>query len=86
MLPVRIACATRVFGPPQDWDADLRGPCLNLAIRDEVIEGANYMTSRWEPTPVELALLMAGGVIELRIMGVTHPVISLIAATAEAAD
>ncbi|WP_298699194.1 hypothetical protein [uncultured Brevundimonas sp.] len=80
MLPIRIAGATRNLGAPADWDPDTSGPCLHLPIRDEVVEGLPYMTSRWEPTPDELAALIAGRPVELRIIGTTHPVVSLIVA------
>lgn len=78
MIPVRIAGATRRLGAPVDWDAETSGPCSHLPIRDDVIDGLPYMTSRWEPTPAELACLREGLPVELRILGVEHPVISLI--------
>ena len=31
------------------------------------------MTSCWEPTPAELAALVAGGKVYLRIIGTGHP-------------
>lgn len=59
---------------------------LNLCIRDDVvlIEGpqgvpipVNGMTSLWEPTPQQLAILNAGGKIALQILGKMHPPVSL---------
>lgn len=78
MLPIRIAGATRNLGAPANWTPETSGPCGHLPIRDEVIEGLPYMTSRWEPTPDELADLIAGGPVELRILGIQHPVVSVV--------
>lgn len=78
MLPIRIAGATRNLGAPADWNPETSGPCSHLPIRDDVIDGLPFMTSRWEPTPAELADLNAGRPIELRILGVQHPVVSLV--------
>ena len=80
MLPIRITGATRNLGAPADWNPEISGPCIHLPIRDDVIDGLPYMTSRWEPTPAELADLNAGRPVELRILGVQHPVVSLIVA------
>lgn len=78
MLPIRISGATRNLGAPANWEPETSGPCSHLPVRDDVIEGLPYMTSRWEPTPDELADLMAGGPLELRILGTAHPVVSLV--------
>ena len=44
-----------------------------LIIRDDEINGTNHMTSLWEPTPRELATLLAGGSVRLTIVGDDHP-------------
>jgi len=70
MLPLRISNATRVLAETQDeYHA--------LAILDEEIEGVNHMTSVWEPTPTELAMLNAGGAVRLTILGSSHPPIMI---------
>lgn len=51
----------------------------SLAISDETIDGINYMTSVWEPTPEELAILNEGGAVHLTILGVSHPPVILTA-------
>ena len=84
MIPIRISGATRNLGAPPGWEPDVSGPCSHLPVRDEVINGYRYMTSRWEPTPAEIADLAAGRPIELRIMGTAHPVVSLVVAGPEA--
>lgn len=66
MLPMRISNATRVLAETQDeYHA--------LAIKDEVIEGVNHMTSVWEPTPSELKMLNEGGAVVVTILGYGHP-------------
>lgn len=66
MLSLRISNATRVLAENQDeYHA--------LAIRDEDVSGVNGMTSLWEPTPKELAMLNAGGAVRLTILGTIHP-------------
>lgn len=78
MLPIRIAGATRNLGAPSGWNPETDGACSHLPIRDEVLDAMPFMTSRWEPTPDELADFIAGGPVELRILGTTHPVVSLV--------
>lgn len=71
MLPMRIANATRVLAENQDeYHA--------LAIHDETMpDGTNMMVSLWEPTPAEIAHIMAGGHIRLSIMGRQHPPVNI---------
>lgn len=78
MLPIRISGATRNLGAPVDWTDATDRPCGHLPVRDEVVDGLPCMTSRWDPTPDELADLIAGGPLELRILGIQHPVVSLV--------
>lgn len=70
MLPLRISNATRILAETQD-------EYFALAIRDEVHEGIPIMTSVWEPTPAELAMLNAGGAVRLTICGTVHPPVML---------
>lgn len=70
MLPLRITNATRVLAEGQDeYHA--------LAIRDEVIDGINHMTSLWEPTPRQIEDLKRGGFVRLTILGTAHPPIKI---------
>lgn len=66
MQPLRISNATRVLAETQD-------EYHTLAIKDEMIDGCNHMTSVWEPNPRELEELQSGGSVRLTILGVTHP-------------
>ena len=70
MLPLRISNATRILAETQD-------EYYALAILDEVIDGQPQMTSVWEPTPKELADLVAGGAVRLTILGTGHPPVML---------
>lgn len=65
MTPLRIAGATRNLVAPKNWDPDEHGSCSGLWVRDE--EGT--VASAWEPTPAELAKLVAGGHVVLTIVG-----------------
>ncbi len=62
------------FGKPKDWDDSAFGPCGSLPIRREVVgAGGNAyaaLYSNWKPSTAELALLNAGGVVELQCCGV----------------
>jgi hypothetical protein len=79
MLPMRISNATRVLAETQDeYHA--------LAILDEEVDGVNYMTSLWEPTPRELAALIAGGHVRLTILGCAHPPVMISAQEPPAVD
>ncbi len=78
MKPGRIEGATRNFGAPDGWDADVLGPCHTLPIRDELTtDGLTRMTSAWLPNSEELAQLAAGAPVHLSIYGTGHPVVSM---------
>jgi hypothetical protein len=66
MTPLRPLHATRVLAESQDQ-------YIRLTIRDDRIDGVNYMTSLWEPSPAELKTLIEGGSVRLTIMGAAHP-------------
>lgn len=70
MQPMRIQNATRVLAKDQD-------EYMQLSIRDDSIDGQNFMTSIWEPTPQELEHLVNGGSVKLIIMGTIHPPVAL---------
>lgn len=79
MIPKRHPETTRYLGAPVGWQPETDGHCAHLAISDVQTEAGPAMESRWEPTPADLAILNAGGSIELRILGTGHPPVSLIA-------
>lgn len=76
MIPRRIKNATAVFGVPQGWDKERDGSCVGLAVRVTPFTRNPYYESAWEPTPEELAMLLAGGSVILRVIGV-QPVVAL---------
>jgi hypothetical protein len=70
MIVARIEGFTRELGKSQGY----RG----LPIKDDKLEdGTPMMLSAWEPTPLELAILNAGGKIVLSVIGSAHPPVSL---------
>lgn len=75
MRPVRIPGFTRELAKSQP-------EFTNLCIRDELVEVdsgrfVNGMSSLWEPTPKQLALLNAGGKVRITILGLQHPPVAL---------
>jgi hypothetical protein len=78
MLIGRIEGATTTLCAPNDWDEDRNGKCMDLPIRQEVINGSlPALTSAWLPTPEELARLNAGAPVPLRVIAIGHPPVIL---------
>ena len=65
MNSVRMADCSRVCGLDQRF--------FPLPIRDEHYDDVPVMATTWSPTPEELAILIAGGKVVVRIMGVEPP-------------
>lgn len=71
MLISRIPNATRVLGKSQGY--------LGLPVRDEIanctVNGYQtpVMVTAWEPTPDEIAKIVAGAPIHLKVLGTSHP-------------
>lgn len=63
--------ATRILGKSQGY--------LGLPVRDELLncsvngEGTPAMTTAWFPTPDEIAAIVAGAPVHVRILGTAHP-------------
>lgn len=75
---IEIAGKTRDFGKPLDWNDERDGPCGSLPIRDETFApGVNKMVSEWRPSQIELEHLKLGAPLQLGVVGVVHPVVSL---------
>lgn len=77
MIPGRILNATRVLGAPVDWDAERDGPCCGLPVRLELAGGLPTMVSAWQPTPAEIAAIVQGSPVYLRVVGGSHPPVML---------
>lgn len=73
MQPVAPRGATHTFSKPENWNEAEHGTCGALEIRVEQAAAGPLLVSAWKPSPDEIALLTAGGVIELQIVGPTHP-------------
>lgn len=70
----RIDGATRVLGQSQGY--------LGLPVRDEVIECdvggfTPAMVTAWLPTAEEIAAIVTGAPIYLRLLGTAHPPVML---------
>lgn len=65
MLNNAIEGTTRRIGKEQGYHG--------LCVRDETIDGHPVMVTSWQPTPRELAVLVAGGSIRISILGHQHP-------------
>lgn len=67
----RIEGATRVLGKSQGY--------FGLPVRDELMtcsvngDGTPFMTTAWIPTPEEIAAILAGAPVHVRILGIAHP-------------
>lgn len=74
MIPKRIAGATHNFGRPYGWNAERDGDVFALAVRTVAHGGTVRCESAWEPTPDELAILRAGGLVILSVVGSQPPI------------
>lgn len=69
MLSNAIEGATRRIGKSQGYKG--------LAIRDEVRDGVPVMVTSWQPTPAEVARIVAGAPVYVALIGQAHPPILL---------
>lgn len=52
MIIGKVEGATKTLIAPKDWDAERNGECMDLPIREEVVNGSlPALTSAWLPTP-----------------------------------
>ena len=65
---------THNFSKPKNWDDERDGRCGTLPVRVEEVGLYNYHYSTWKPDAEELALLNAGGAVELCCVGQQPPV------------
>lgn len=77
MLIGRIPGATRFLGAPANWNEQTDTHCAVLPILDYDVDGNNVMASAWEPTPDEIAAIVAGAKVHLHIWGSGHPVVAM---------
>ena len=69
MMINAIEGCTRRIGKQQGY--------LGLPLRDEVVDGVPQMVSSWQPTPAEVAAIVAGAPIYLTVLGQGHPPVML---------
>lgn len=77
MIVARIEGCTRALGAPAGWTPETSGECLGLPIRDQMNGDVPCMVSAWEPTPAEIAAIVAGAKIYLSVVGTAHPPVML---------
>lgn len=75
MLIRRILGTTHILGQPETWDIEKHGKCMSLPARVDPV--AETISSAWEPTPAELAALMAGASVILTVYGNVQPPVSI---------
>lgn len=65
-----------VLGAPAGWDQEQLA-CSALPVTRTEWDGAPAVVSFWKPTAEELAMLNAGGAVQLWIVGHTMPPVAL---------
>lgn len=78
MRPTQHPSNTRVLGAPPGWDQK-ELPVHALAVTDSVQDGVPTILSYWKPDAAELALLNAGGLVALSVVGRSMPPVGLLA-------
>lgn len=81
MKPTVTRGATHNFTPPANWNEAEHGKCGDLQVRMDVFDGNEKglieCFSTWKPSTEELALLNAGGVVEVGLCVLNQPVMSV---------
>jgi hypothetical protein len=70
---VKISGATANFARPSNWDEQRDGPCGELWVRVDRYGAYKQHNFAWKPDAEQLALLNAGGVIEVHIVNEYMP-------------
>ncbi|WBO23980.1 hypothetical protein [Sphingomonas abietis] len=74
MIVTTIKGFTNVLGQPENWNIAKNGTVGGLPVRIEAHGDTISCTSAWKPSPDELAALLAGSNINLRVIGGQPPV------------
>lgn len=74
MMALAIHGATHRFGAPEGHDPVTDPHIYALMVRVTEEAGFTKCESAWEPTPAELASLLAGGRVILTVLGGQVPV------------
>src|ERR1700726_4434129 len=88
MRPSNTRGSPHNFSKPENWDDELQGTCGNLEVRAQLDAAkAVQLVSTWRPNASDLALLNAGGVIEVGLCQASQPAMWLqVVPTSEADD
>ena len=65
-----------VLGAPSGWDHE-RLACATLPITRTVRDGQAVVQSYWRPNDAEREAIQAGALIQLTVIGVSHPPLAL---------
>lgn len=77
MKPTNTRGATNNFIKPENWSDDL-GVCGSLEVRAQLLAGQwRSVTSTWKPSAEDLAMLNAGGVLEVTLLRTQQPPMSM---------
>lgn len=74
MIAQRIRAATQLLHAPRGAPEEVRSLWVRVVPDDDL---GIVVESAWEPTPGELELLNAGGVVVLRVLGGGQPPVQL---------
>jgi len=77
MNPVEFKGQTLVMGAPPGTAPGVCGGLPMLIERSSIWPGAKKYTSYFKPSPEELAVLNAGGCVQLEVHGASHPPVSV---------
>lgn len=78
MRAVQHHSNTRVLGAPKGWQQGVL-PIAALPITDSNQDGVQTILSFWKPDAEELALLNAGGLVALSVVGLNMPPVAILA-------
>lgn len=72
MKPIKPSNSNFTYTAPPGMDN-----CEDLHVYVQHHDGCRIISSVWEPSPEERALIARGGNIQLNVFGEGHPVVSL---------
>lgn len=72
MKPIKPSNSNFTYTAPLGMDN-----CEDLHVHVQHQDGYRIISSVWEPSPEERALIARGGNIQLNVFGDSHPVVSL---------
>lgn len=61
------------YGQPVDWDEAKHGPCRTLLVHKIKSDGLDFVSSFWQPSQEELAMLNAGAAVCVSLVTPVQP-------------